>query len=232
MFGPCECDSPDVAAAVSPVLMRAHWLDVLHVLDSSFPTGGYVHSAGLESVAGGRGGLEALLRLRIEQSLARLELVFVLHAYQHDLLELDARFHALQLMREPREASSAIGASLLRSVVSVVHDARVGQFLRDGRYRHHPIAFGAVAAALEVPAYLAAEAFGFGSVRSQVAAAQRLGWIGQREAQLVLHRLKPALAAAVVHASRLEVEQASAFAPTWDIACMAHERADVRMFAS
>src|SRR5262245_4111758 len=95
---------------------QLHWLDVLHILDSSFPTGGYVHSAGLESMALGPEGLESLLRLRIEQSLAHLELVFMLHAYTTDLLDLDQRYHALQLMREPREASAAIGTSFLRSV--------------------------------------------------------------------------------------------------------------------
>ncbi len=212
--------------------MQPHWLDFFHILDSSFPTGAYVHSAGLESIAGGRDALESLLRLRIEQSLARLELVFVLNAYTRDLLDLDARYHALQLVREPREASAAIGTSLLRSVTDVVADARVDHFLRAGRFRHHPIAFGAVAAALAVSPMVAAEAFAFGSARSQVAAAQRLGWIGQRAAQQVLHRLKPDVAAAVASASQCEVEDAGAFAPAWDIACMSHERADVRMFAS
>jgi urease accessory protein len=212
--------------------MTMHWLDVLHVLDSSFPTGAYVHSAGLESVAGGRDALEAVLRLRIEQSLARLDLVFVLGASTRDLLDLDERYHALQLVREPRDASAAIGTSLLRSVAGFLPDDRVLGFLHNGRYRHQPVAFGAVAAALVVPPALAAEAFAFGSVRSQVAAAQRLGWIGQREAQQLLHRLKPALSAAVADASSLDVEQAGAFAPAWDLACMVHERADARMFAS
>jgi urease accessory protein len=221
-----------VTCHVSSLRMQPHWLDLLHILDSSFPSGAYVHSAGLESIAGGREALESLLRLRIEQSLARLELVFVLNAYAQDLVDLDQRYHALQLVREPREASAAIGTSFLRSVSDLVPDVRVGHFLRAATYRHHPIAFGAVAAALDVSPALAAEAFAFGSVRAQVAAAQRLGWIGQREAQQVLHHLKPDLVAAVATAWEIDVEDAGAFAPAWDIACMAHERADVRMFAS
>jgi urease accessory protein len=153
-------------------------------------------------------------------------------AYTTDLLDLDERYHALQLVREPREASAAIGTSFLRSVSEVVPDPRVSRFTSAGKYRHHPIAFGAVAAALDVPPRLAAEAFAFGSVRSQVAAAQRLGWMGQREVQQVLHRLKGDVSAAVATATQLDIERAGAFAPAWDIACMAHERADVRMFAS
>jgi urease accessory protein len=208
------------------------WLDVLHVLDSSFPTGGYAHSAGLESIAGGRDALEALLRLRIEQALGRLDLVFVLNAYTRDLIDLDQRYHALQLLREPREASAAIGTSFLRSVSDIVLEVRVARFLSAAAHHHHPIAFGAVAAALDVSPTLAAEAYAFGSVRAQVAAAQRLGWIGQREAQRVLHRLKPDLTVAVATARDIDVEDAGAFAPAWDLGCMAHERADVRMFAS
>ena len=194
-------------------MQRLHWLTVLHVLDSSFPTGAYVHSTGLESIAVGGEALASVLRLRIEQSLARLELVFMLHAYTTDLLDLDRRYHALQLVREPREASAAIGTSFLRSVTDIVPDTRVSDFLRAGGHRHHPIAFGAVAAALDAPPTLAAEAFAFGSIRSQVAAAQRLGWIGQREAQRVLHQLKPDLVAAVATASDLELDDAGAFAP-------------------
>ena len=105
--------------------MRSHWLDILHILDSSFPIGGYVHSFGLESLSSARDDLEAVLRLRVEQSLARLELVFVLHAYAGDLCALDTRYHAMQLVREPREASAAVGTNLLRSTYRLLSSARV-----------------------------------------------------------------------------------------------------------
>jgi urease accessory protein len=212
--------------------MRTYWLDILHVLDSSFPTGGYAHSYGLESFSGAREELQDVLRLRVEQSLGHLELVFVLQAYTGDLVALDARYHTLQLIREPREASAAVGTNLLRSVTELLSHPRIQAFARDGEHRHHPIVFGAIAAALDLPHALAAEAYAFGSVRAQVSAAQRLGWIGQRQAQRVLQRLKPALTAAVEDASRMDLNEAGAFTPMWDIACMTHERADVRMFAS
>jgi urease accessory protein len=167
-----------------------------------------------------------------EQALARLDLVFVDHAYRVDLLELDRRYHVMQLVREPREASAAIGTSLLRSATDVLPDARVGQFLRDGRHHHHPVAYGAIACALEMPPELAMQAYALGSARGQVSASQRLGWIGQREAQHLLHRLKPSLLAAVVEAASLHLDEAGAFVPVWDIAAMAHERADARLFAS
>jgi urease accessory protein len=212
--------------------MHVHWLDILQVLDSSFPSGAYVHSSGLESFPSATEALETVLQLRVEQSLARLELVFVHHAYDGDLVDLDAYYDTFQLTREPREASAAIGTSLLRSASQVLSDARVTGFLRNGRHRHHPLAFGAIAAACEMPDDLAMQTYAFGSVRAQVWAAQRLGWIGQREAQSILHRLKPSVTAATHTAAELDLDAAGAFVPMWDIASMTHERADARMFAS
>jgi urease accessory protein len=213
--------------------MRAGWLHALHVLDSSFPTGAYVHSFGLETLAPRDvAQLQAALALRLQESLARFELVFLLHAYTEDLVDLDERLHAMLLAREPREASALIGTHLLRAARELFDSPRLESFLAQGRHHHQPIAFGALGAALNLPADLAAEAYAFGALRGQVAAAQRMGWLGQRDAQRVLHALKPAVSAAVAQASRMAPAEAGAFAPAWDIACMAHERAPARMFAS
>ena len=213
--------------------MRSGWLDALHVLDSSFPTGAYVHSFGLEALAPGNAArLQSALALRVQESLARFELVFLLHAYTEDLVDLDERLHAMLLVREPREASALIGTHLLRAVCDLFDRPRTRAFLAEGRHHHQPVAFGAVAADLDLEPQRAAEAYAFGAVRGQVAAAQRLGWLGQRDAQRVLHALKPAVSAAAADAGRLSLADAGAFAPAWDIACMAHERAFARMFAS
>jgi urease accessory protein len=210
--------------------MLTDWFDAWQVLDSSFPSGAYVHSFGLESLAPGE--LEAALTLRVQAHLARLELVFLRHAYTEDLMALDECLHAMLLVREPRDASAAIGTHLLRAACDLFVDERLHMFLREGRHRHHPVAFGGIALALGIPDRLAAEAYAFGSMRGQVSAAQRLGWIGQRDAQRTLHALKPAIRAAVAESNGLSLDEAGAFAPTWDIASMAHERADSRMFAS
>lgn len=207
-----------------------HWLDVLHVLDSAFPTGAYVHASGLESLE--PRDLRAALELRLEESIARLELVFLLHAYSHDLIALDDLLHASLLLRETREASSAVGTSLLRSVCDILPDERLAGFLRDGKHHHLAVAFGAVACALEMEPELAAQAYAFNSLRALVSAAQRLGWIGQRVAQRVLHDMKPCCVGAASQAERLTLEEAGAFAPLWDLASMRHEHAPARMFVS
>jgi urease accessory protein len=206
------------------------WLSALQFLDSSFTTGAYVHSFGLESLEGHP--LESALRQRLSQSLAQLELVFARLAYTEDLFELDGQLHVIQLAREPREASAAIGRNLLRSVTDLVSDNRLAAFAHDGRHQHHAVAFGAVAAAIGLPLQNALEAYAFGSIRAEVSAAQRLGWLGQREAQRLLHTLKPAIVQAVTESMEVQLEEAGAFTPGWDIASMRHERATARMFAS
>jgi urease accessory protein len=232
-FEPETCGERLQRAVSQSSAMRAEWLDALQVLDSSFPTGAYVHSFGLETLAPvGLSQLERALRLRLRESLARLELVFLLHAYTDDLIDLDERFHALLLVREPREASALIGTQLLRAACELFPIPRLESFLCDGRHHHQPLAYGALAAALGLPPELAADAYAFSSLRAQVTASQRLGWLGQRDAQRLLHALKPAARAAVDQASRMALDEAGAFAPAWDVACMAHERAPARMFAS
>jgi urease accessory protein len=206
------------------------WLDLLHIADSSFPIGAYVHSSGLETLA--PADLEASLSIRVSQSLARFELVFLLHAYTDELRALDHHFHTMLFAHESRAASSALGTNLLRAVCDVVPSARLLQFLHQAPHRHHPIAFGAVCASLSVPPPLAASTYAFQSLRSLVSAAQRLGRLGQWDAQRVLQRLKPGIQLAVQTAAALPLEQAGAFTPAWDIAAMAHERAPARMFAS
>jgi urease accessory protein len=213
--------------------MREDWFDIWHLLDSSFPTGAYVHSFGLESLAPANATqLRALLTLRLQSQLAHLEIAFLLHAYTEDLVVLDERLHTMLLVREPRDASAAIGTHLLRTASDIIPDVRLHEFLLNGRFHHHSVSFGGLAAALDVPRGVAAQAYTFGSMRGQVSAAQRLGWIGQRDAQQVLHSLKPAMRAAVTEADGLDLADVGAFAPIWDLASMTHERADARMFAS
>lgn len=211
-------------------MMPSTWLSALHVLDTAFPTGAYVHSFGLETLA--PNDLEGALQLRLEQSLAHFELVFLLQAYEHDLPDLDELFHAMLLPREAREASSSIGTNLLRAACEFVQDARLEVFLHKGKHHHQPVAFGALATALQMPSDLATTAYAFSAMRAHVSAAQRLGWIGQRQAQQVLHRLKPNVHAAAGQAQRLGLADAGPFTPAWDIASMEHESARARMFAS
>lgn len=206
------------------------WLDFLHFVDSSFPMGAYTHSFGLETL--GPEHLEARLASRLREGLGRFEMVFVRHAYDRPLVALDERMESMLIPRESRRASASIGTALLTGACDLLADVHLEQFMKDGPHHHYPIVFGALAAALDVPTSMALETYAFLGLRSHVSAAQRLGWLGQRDAQRLLHRFKPEVRDAVQRASAMDLDHAGACAPAWDIAAMAHEFAPARMFAS
>ncbi|HEY3118140.1 MAG TPA: urease accessory UreF family protein [Chloroflexota bacterium] len=208
-------------------------LDLLQVVDRSFPTGAFVHSAGLEWLAGEKLlSLQDVLRLRLSEQLGRFELVFLLRAYEGNAVALDARYHARLMAREAREASSQVGRQFLENGVDLFDDAELGAFAARTPHAHYPISFAVVARALEIPIQGAALTYAFQTVRGQVSAAQRLTRLGQTEAQRLIHSLKPAIEDAVAIARETPLELAGGFAPILDIAAMAHERQPVRLFVS
>ena len=208
-------------------------LDLLQITDRSFPTGSFVHSHGLEwLLKRGPVGLEESLRMRLREQLARFELVFVVHAYELSPGDLDERFHSMVLARESREASMQVGRQLLRNAVDLFEIPRLKEVAEGLPYAHHPVAFGIVAGALGIPVRTALVTYAFQAVRGQISAAQRLSRLGQGEAQRMLHGLKPEIERAADTALSYPLEEAAPFTPLLDIASMAHERMDVRLFVS
>src|SRR5712691_1831975 len=99
-------------------------LDVLQIAESSFPSGSYAHSFGLEGLyALGEVDLEGHLRFVLGNGLARLELPLVREAFcverLDQLVRLDALMDVLLPVREFRLASRSIGRSFLRAATNV-----------------------------------------------------------------------------------------------------------------
>lgn len=228
--------------------MQPHTLlQLLQLADSSFPTGAYAFSNGIEGLhaAGliGAGDLAAVIQGQVEESLGGIELpaVFQAHRAAIDvdlpaLIDLDSYVSALKPVPVFATASTRVGRRWLdaaRPLLSrPIITAYAGAVERGDAAGHHPVAFGVVMAAAGLDAASAAAVHGAGVVGGQVMAAVRLGVIGQVAAQRIIADLRPDLLAAIDRAATIDRLEMGAYLPLADLAGLAQPALASRLFGS
>lgn len=175
-------------------LLRFHQL-----FDSSFPTGAFAHSSGLETYAQEGmtiDGLRQLIRNSMALGWGRLDLAAAVlahrrHASPEAVDELGWRVDAAKVVEGPRAASLQMG----RRVADVLGRLHADAALTPQR-PHFAVVTGAACARLGIDERAAVLGLGQSLVLGSLAAATRCMRLGPVQAQAVLAELQPEVVAA------------------------------------
>ena len=218
---------------------------LLHLCDSLFPTGGYVHSDGLEAaVAAGlvstpdgvRVWVEALLDRTLRASdgpAAGLAWEYASDGRLDSLRRLDDEVYALRPSASGREALRAVGTRLLKTW-DRLHPGCGLRGMLDGLHGPawtSPVAFAAACVAVRVSQRSAIEGFLYTRVAATASAAMRLLPLGQADAHAMVADAGvriPAVAADIL----TRRARPGAFTPLVDLMTMQHQYVTTRLFRS
>jgi urease accessory protein len=224
-------------------------LALLHLCDSLFPTGGYAHSDGLETVAASgevadaatlREWMDTLLR----ESLAYVDGPAVLLAWESvaerrwlELHALDDEVYAQRPSSTVRAANRAVGTRLLRTWGRLHPHRSIDAMLSTDGGGHHggswtlTVAFGAVCACAGISPRCALESFMYTRLAAAASAAMRLMPLGQLEAHAIVTD-SLALVPMVCRDVMTRRDRPSSFTPLFDLAAMGQQYVASRLFRS
>lgn len=214
---------------------------VWQLVDASYPTGGFAHSAGLESAwqqgaVSGPQTLAAFIQASLLQ-LAETSVPFAtaVHAQPDRFAELDDRLDALTTSQVTNRASRRQGQALLSTSAAVFGGDTlhaVQQTVAQSGTGHLATVFGAVASSAGIARGEAVRMMLFMLLRDEIAAAVRIGLVGSRQGQRLQHELGPEAERLAVTGESKEVETAGQPTPFLELAQSNHQRLYSRLFQS
>lgn len=224
------------------------FLHILQFSDGLFPTGAYAHSFGLEALVQAEKvcdarGVETFLRTYLQYSAAPTDAVLAACARHAALageidacVRIDHKVHASKLASELRDASCQMGRQTLRILGELSQDAFVKRFAEkiasEAAYGHQPVAFGIAGAILDLPPKELAAAFLYSTSAVLVGASLRLLPLGQLAGQRILWNIQPLIGELAESIQELREDDIWNFALELEIASMAHETLEARLFRS
>lgn len=234
---------------MSPSTTFEPLLALLQLSDSGFPSGGFTHSFGLEQLTRERlvrtpADVErfvgSLLRQSFAPSDAPAAYAAAIACEAHDLsklVETDRALYRLKAAAELREATVSTGRRLLTETRAFCESELIAKYalaLRaDATLGTHAVVFGAVCAAMGVPPEDVPAAQMLGAAYAVLQAAIRLLPFSHRDAQGILHKLRPEIAEHTrVIVDGVECHGFGSFHPLQEIASMRHAHAEARLFKS
>ncbi|TAG11005.1 MAG: urease accessory protein UreF [Verrucomicrobia bacterium] len=215
-------------------------LCLLQVNDSSYPSGAYAHSFGLEEmvdsgVVSTAAELESFLERQVLPTLLCFEVPMFAKAYRaaqqcdpDALLTLDQELDAWRIPAETREASRRIGSQRLELLETLEQEDWITRFWKIQPRGHH-----LVVTAMElsrVPLEHAARAFAYQTIAGLIAASMKLIRIGQNACQKILRRILCLLGNQID--ANLLSEPYGWFNPLLEISSLRHAHSHARLFIS
>ncbi len=214
------------------------WL--LQANDSSYPSGAYAHSFGLEELVESGlvtnpADLARFLENQVLPALLTFEIPMFAKAHRaagendcDTLREVDAELDAWRIPFETREASRRIGSQRLELLETLDASPLVASF-RATRPRGHHLTVSAIELA-RVPLAAAARAFAYQTLAGLTAASMKLFRIGQTACQAILRRTLDLLGENIDSAITANID--GWFNPLLEIASLRHARSHARLFIS
>jgi urease accessory protein len=215
---------------------------LLQIADSSFPTGGFAHSNGLEAaVHHGRARtadqLDAYVRGWL-WNVGYASLPFVTAAFDtpDGVWSLDAWIDATITSHVANRASRTQGRTFLATCVRTFDEPAIVALAARSRTRdvraHFAPVFGASLAALGASREEAAMLHLHTALRGVLSAAVRLGVVGPHEAQSMQRRYTSTLDEVLAECGSLSPRDAATLFPLSDIMGATHDRLYARLFQS
>ena len=212
------------------------------LIDSSFPSGGFAHSAGLEAcvqhghVSDAQSAHAFATHALVQCGRSALPLVTAAHGAPDSLKELDQLSDVFLWNPVANRASRAQGRALLTSVGRSFHDSRVAaletQIRAESMAGHYAPLFGRVFSMLDIDIADTQRAFLFIAARGVSSAAVRLGVMGTYDAQTMLRELSTHISTIVRDCGGLGPHDIAQTAPLIDLFQATHDRLYSRLFQS
>jgi urease accessory protein len=204
-------------------------LKLVQWLSPAFPVGGYAYSHGLETaIAGGRvrdaGTLRAWLGTVLCNGSGRADAVLLCAAMAPDADHAELRDLAASLAASSERWTETMDQG---RAFTETHNALTGNVFPAAPL---PVAVGRAAAQLPVPPARVAALYLHAFASNLVSGAVRFVPLGQTEGQAVLAGLHPDIEEVAAEAARTRPDDIATSAFGADLAAMAHETLDVRIF--